>query len=217
MSSSSGFPDEGYETGMTDPRVEIFDKTVVYNGFFRLERYRLRHRLFSGAWSHELAREVFERGHAAAVLPYDPGRDQVVLIEQFRVGALEAPGGPWLLEIVAGVIDAGETPAEVIRREAVEESGCTLQDIVPICEYLVSPGGTSERLTLFCGKVDAALAGGTHGLAEEGEDTRVVVLEFAEAVAHLQAGKINAAAPIIALQWLMLNREQLRRHWGALP
>ena len=202
---------------MTDPRVEIFDKTVVYNGFFRLERYRLRHRLFSGAWSHELAREVFERGHAAAVLPYDPGRDQVVLIEQFRVGALEAPGGPWLLEIVAGVIDAGETPVEVIRREAVEESGCTLQDIVPICEYLVSPGGTSERLTLFCGKVDASLAGGTHGLAEEGEDTRVVVLEFAEAVAHLQAGKISAAAPIIALQWLMLNREQLRRRWGALP
>jgi ADP-ribose pyrophosphatase len=217
MHSSSSFPDKVYDTDMTDPRVEIFDKTIAYNGFFRLERYRLRHRLFSGAWSHELVREVFERGHAAAVLPYDPGRDQVVLIEQFRVAALEAPGGPWLLEIVAGVIDAGETPVEVIRREAVEESGCTLQDIVPICEYLVSPGGTSERLTLFCGKVDASLAGGTHGLAEEGEDTRVVVLEFAEAVAHLQAGKISAAAPIIALQWLMLNREQLRRRWGALP
>jgi ADP-ribose pyrophosphatase len=202
---------------MTDPRIDIIDKTVAYNGFFRLERYRLRHRLFSGAWSHELVREVFERGHAAAVLPYDPERDQVVLIEQFRVGALEAPGGAWLLEIVAGVIDAGETPEEVIRREAVEESGCMLQDVVPICEYLVSPGGTSERLTLFCGKVDAALACGTHGLADEGEDTRVVVLAFAEAVTYLQAGKITAAAPIIALQWLMLNREQLRRQWGALP
>jgi ADP-ribose pyrophosphatase len=200
---------------MTDPRVEIFEKTIGYNGFFRLECYRLRHRLFSGAWSHELVREVFERGHAAAVLPYDPVHDQVVLIEQFRIGALEAPGGPWLLEIVAGVIDATETPQEVIRREAIEESGCTIHEIVPICEYLVSPGGSSERLTLFCGKVDASLAGGTHGLADEGEDTRVVVLEFAEAVAHLQAGKIKAAAPIIALQWLMLNREQLRRRWGA--
>jgi ADP-ribose pyrophosphatase len=200
---------------MTDPRVEIFEKTVGYQGFFRLERYRLRHRLFSGEWSRELVREVFERGHAAAVLPYDPVRDQVVLIEQFRIGALEAPGGPWLLEIVAGVIDAAETPEAVIRREAIEESGCTIQEIVPICEYLVSPGGTSERLTVFCGKVDASLADGTHGLADEGEDTRVVVLGFAEAVAHLQAGKINAAAPIIALQWLMLNREQLRRHWGA--
>jgi ADP-ribose pyrophosphatase len=200
---------------MTDPRVEIFEKTVGYQGFFRLERYRLRHRLFSGEWSRELVREVFERGHAAAVLPYDPVRDQVVLIEQFRIGALEAPGGPWLLEIVAGVIDAAETPEEVIRREAIEESGCTIQEIVPICEYLVSPGGTSERLTVFCGKVDASGVGGTHGLADEGEDTRVVVLGFAEAVAHLQAGKINAAAPIIALQWLMLNRAQLRRHWGA--
>jgi ADP-ribose pyrophosphatase len=142
-------------------------------------------------------------------------RDQVVFIEQFRIGALEAPGGPWLLEIVAGVIDAAETPEEVIRREAIEESGCTIEAIVPICEYLVSPGGTSERLTVFCGKVDASGVGGTHGLADEGEDTRVVVLGFAEAVAHLQAGKINAAAPIIALQWLMLNRAQLRRHWGA--
>jgi ADP-ribose pyrophosphatase len=177
---------------MTEPRVEIFEKTVGYNGFFRLERYRLRHRLFSGEWSRELVREVFERGHAAAVLPYDPVYDQVVLIEQFRIGALEAPGGPWLLEIVAGVIDAAETPEEVIRREAIEESGCTIHEIVPICEYLVSPGGTSERLTVFCGKVDAS-----------------------RAVAYLQAGKINAAAPIIALQWLMLNREPLRRRWGA--
>jgi ADP-ribose pyrophosphatase len=202
---------------MTDPRVEIVDKTIVYNGFFRIERYRLRHRLFSGEWSHELGREVFERGHAAAVLPYDPARDQVVLIEQFRIGALEAPGGPWLLEIVAGIIDEQETPEAVIRREAIEESGCTLQDVVPICEYLVSPGGSSERLALFCGKVDVSQAGGTHGLVEEGEDTRVVVVSFDEAMAYLRAGKINAAAPIIALQWLMLNREQLRRRWGAVP
>jgi ADP-ribose pyrophosphatase len=201
---------------MTDPRVEIIEKTIAYNGFFRMERYRLRHRLFSGEWGHELVREVFERGHAAAVLPYDPERDQVVFIEQFRIGALAAPGGPWLLEIVAGIIDAQETPEAVIRREAIEESGCTLQDIVPICEYLVSPGGSSERLALFCGKVDASQAEGTHGLVEEGEDTRVVVVSFDEAIAYLRAGKINAAAPIIALQWLMLNHAQLRRHWGAV-
>jgi ADP-ribose pyrophosphatase len=201
---------------MTDPRVEIFEKAVAYNGFFRIDRYRLRHRLFNGEWSHALVREVFERGHAAAVLPYDPVRDQVVLIEQFRIGALEAPGGPWLLEIVAGVIDAGETPEAVIRRETIEESGCTITDVVPICEYLVSPGGSSERLALFCGKVDASLAEGTHGLVEEGEDTRVVVLEFGAAMAHLQAGRINAAAPIIALQWLRINHDQVRRQWGAI-
>jgi ADP-ribose pyrophosphatase len=202
---------------MIDPRVEIVEKTIAYHGFFRIEHYRLRHRLFSGEWSRELGREVFERGHAAAVLPYDPGRDQVVFIEQFRIGALEAPGGPWLLEIVAGIIDEPETPEAVIRREAIEESGCTLQDVVPICEYLVSPGGSSERLALFCGKVDASQAEGTHGLIDEGEDTRVVVVSFDEAIAYLQAGRIKAAAPIIALQWLMLNRAQLRRRWGAVP
>ena len=201
---------------MTDPRVDILEKTVCYAGFFRLKRYRLRHRLFSGAWSHTLVREVFERGHAAAVLPYDPVRDQVVLIEQFRIGALQAPGGPWLLEIVAGVLDPGETPEEVIRREAIEESGCPLQEIVPICEYLVSPGGSTERIALFCGKVDASQADGTHGLAEEGEDIRVEVMATDAAMAHLHTGRINAAAPIIALQWLLLNRDQLRRRWGAL-
>jgi ADP-ribose pyrophosphatase len=199
---------------MADSRVEILDKTVCYEGFFRIERYRLRHRLFSGAWSRELVREVFERGHAAAVLPYDPVLDQVVLIEQFRIGALHAPGDPWLLEIVAGVIEPGETPEEVIRREAVEESGCHLQEVVPICEYLVSPGGTSERLSLYCGKVDASRAGGTHGLAEEEEDIRVVVMSVQEALVQMQTGNIRAAAPIIALQWLSLNRDQLRRRWG---
>ena len=200
---------------MTDPRVEILDKTVCYNGFFRIERYRLRHRLFRGGWSREMTRELFERGHAAAVLPYDPVLDAVVLVEQFRIGALEAPGDPWLLEIVAGVIDKpDETPEDVARREAVEEANCYIQDIVHICNYFVSPGGTSERISLFCGKVDAAGAGGVHGLAEEVEDIRVVVVPFAEAIVQMRAGNIKSAAPIIALQWLQLNHEQLCARWG---
>ena len=129
---------------MTDPRVEILDKTVCYDGFFRLERYRLRHRLFSGAWSRVLTRELFERGHAAAVLPYDPALDVVVLVEQFRIGALEAPGSPWLLEIVAGVIDhPGETPEDVVRREAVEEANCQIQALIHIYDCFVSPGGNA--------------------------------------------------------------------------
>ncbi len=202
---------------MTDPRVQILDKTVCYDGFFRIERYRLRHELFQGGWSRELTRELFERGHAAAVLPYDPILDAVVLIEQFRIGALEAPGDPWLIEIVAGVIDhPDETPEEVVRREAVEEADCTIQDIVPICDYFVSPGGTSECISLFCGKVDAASVGGVCGLEEEAEDIRVIVVPFPEAIAQLQAGNIRSAAPIIALQWLQLNHDQIRARWGAV-
>src|SRR5437773_8640687 len=195
---------------MTDPRVEILDKTICYDGFFRIERYQLRHELFRGGWSQELTRELFERGHAAAVLPYDPVLDAVELVEQFRIGALESPGDPWLLEIVAGVIDKlDETPEDVTRREAVEEANCHVQDMVHICDYFVSPGGTSERISLFCGKVDAAGAGGVYGLAEEAEDIRVVVVPFAEALAQLQAGNVKSAAPIIALQWLQLNHDQL--------
>jgi ADP-ribose pyrophosphatase len=201
---------------MTDPRVEILDKTICYDGFFRIKRYRLRHRLYSGAWSRELTRELFERGHAAAVLPYDPILDAVVLVEQFRIGALEAPGDPWLLEIVAGVIDKpDETPEDVARREAVEEANCHIQDMVHICDYFVSPGGTSECISLFCGKVEATSAGGVYGLAEEEEDIRVIVVPFAEALAQLQAGNIRSAAPIMALQWLQLNHDQLRARWGA--
>lgn len=200
---------------MADPRVEILDKTVCYDGFFRLERYRLRHRLFSGAWSRVLTRELFERGHAAAVLPYDPGLDAVVLVEQFRIGALEAPGSPWLLEIVAGIIEPEETPEDVVRREAVEEANCQIQELIHIYDYFVSPGGTSERIALFCGKVDASGAGGLYGLAAEAEDIRVIVVPFAEAIEHMHAGKINSAAPIMALQWLQLHHDQLRVRWGA--
>jgi ADP-ribose pyrophosphatase len=200
---------------MPNPQFEILEAATGYAGFFRLIRYRLRYRLFSGAWSPVITRELFERGHAAALLPYDPIADRVILIEQFRIGALEAAGGPWLLEIVAGIIEPGETPEDVVRREAVEETGCPVQDVVPICEYHVSPGGTSERISLFCGRVDASQAGGIHGVADEAEDIRVVVMSVDEAIARLQAGAIVSAAPIIALQWLILNREQLRRRWGA--
>ncbi|PON17685.1 ADP-ribose diphosphatase [Candidatus Entotheonella serta] len=198
---------------MQNPQYEILETDTGYAGFFHILRYRLRHRLFNGDWSRVLTRELFERGHAAAVLPYDPVTDRVVLTEQFRIGALQAPGGPWLLEIVAGMIEAGETPEDVVRREAVEEIGCAVGDLVSICDYYVSPGGTSERIHLFCGRVDAAQASGIHGAADEDEDIRVVVMSADEAIAHMQAGKIVSAAPIIALQWLMMNRASLREHW----
>jgi len=198
---------------MQDPQYEILEIATGYAGFFRLLRYRLRHRLFNGGWSPVLTRELFERGHAAAALPYDPETDQVVLTEQFRIGALQAPGGPWLLEIVAGIIEVGEAPEAVVRREAIEEIGCAIGELVSICDYYVSPGGTSERMHLFCGRVDASQAGGVHGAADEGEDIRVVVMPAADAISHMQAGKIVSAAPIIALQWFMMHRASLREHW----
>ena len=196
---------------------QVFDKSIVYNGFFRMEKYRLRHRLFSGEWSAEMQRECMERGHAVAVLPYDPIHDRVVLLEQFRIGALAHSGGPWLLEIVAGIIGLQETKTEVARREAKEEANCELLDMIPILETLVSPGGTSESVALYCGRIDSADLGGIHGLDEEHEDIRVHVLPRSEAVALLQSGRIKSAPAIIALQWLELNRQKLLDRWKDTP
>jgi len=193
---------------------EILDKEVCYQGFFRLERYHLRHHKFSGGWSRPFTRELLERGHAAAVLPYDPQTDSVVLIEQFRVGALNAPGGAWLLEVIAGIIDVGETPQQVVFREAVEEAGCHITELVPLYDYLVSPGGTSEQIALFCGKTDTTRVshGTIHGLASEDEDIKVHVMALSEALMLLSEGAIKSASAIIALQWLALNREMIRLH-----
>lgn len=202
------------QRGPEDPQVEIFRKEVCYAGFFRLEKYRLRHRLYDGSMSETIERELFERGHAAAALLYDPRRDEVVTLEQFRIGALEAEGGPWLFEIVAGMMDNGEQPEEVVRREALEEAGCEIQALEFICEYLVSPGGTSERISLYCARVDATNLGGVHGLAEEGEDIRVEAVAFNKVWRWFEAGNINSASPIIALQWLAMHRERLRMKWG---
>lgn len=200
---------------MANADADILEKTVCYEGFFRVERYRLRHRLFSGDWSCPIVRELFERGHAAAVLPYDPVRDEVILVEQFRIGALAAPGGPWLLEIVAGMIEADETAEEVVKRESVEEANCVITDLIPLYDYLVSPGGTTERVALFCGRVDATLAGGVHGAVEECEDIKVHVVTLDAALTLLRSGKLNFASVIIALQWLALNRNHVQALWSS--
>jgi ADP-ribose pyrophosphatase len=192
---------------------EILDKNSCYQGFFHLERYRLRHTLFAGGWSEPVVRELLQKGHAAAVLPYDPGKDSVVLVEQFRIGALENPGGAWLLELVAGFIEDGETAEDVVRREAMEESGCMVLDLLPICKYLVSPGGSSETIHLFCGRVEAPDTGGIHGIEEEGEDIRTHVMSLDEALRLLQQGRIDSASPIIALQWLQQHRAEVRARW----
>lgn len=192
---------------------EILDKKTVYKGRFRMDRYRLRHRLYDGGWSRELVREVFERGCAAALLPYDPVRDEVVLIEQFRAGALAAGRVPWLLEIVAGMVDEGEAPEDVVRRETMEEAGLEVGDMELIASCFVSPGGSSEVVDMYCGRVDSSDAGGVHGLENEGEDIRVVALPYAAAERRLAAREFNNVITVIGLQWLALNRERLRRAW----
>ena len=198
---------------MTGEDVELLGRDVVYRGYFRLDRYRLRHRQFAGGLGPVLTREVLERGKVAAVLPVDPVRDRVVLIEQFRPGAWAADRDPWLLECVAGVIEPGETPEALARREAREEAGCVISDLVPIASFLTSPGATTETVQLFCGRVDSEGVGGLHGLDTEGEDIRATVVSVREAVALLDEGRIVNAKTIIALQWIARHYDALKARW----
>ena len=199
---------------MIDSDVDILEHATAFQGHFRVDRYRLRFRRHDGGMSRPITRELFERGHAAALLPYDPQRDAVVLLEQFRVGALGAPGRPWCLEPIAGVIDEGENAEAVARREALEEAGLEVRRIIPMHDYLSSPGGCSERLSLYLGEIDSSRAGGVHGLAAEAEDIRSVVLGFDAAWAEMTRRPVAVASLLIAMQWLALNRDAVRRAWS---
>ncbi len=199
---------------MDNDSIAISERRTVYRGYFRIDHFRLRHRLFAGGWSPELSREVFLRHDAVGILLYDPARDALVLIEQFRLAAHLAGFAAWQLEIVAGIIDKEEPPAAVARREAQEEAGLTvIGEAVPIHRFLTSPGGSTETVDLFCGRVDASAAGGIHGLADESEDIRVVVKSSEEAMQLLNAGKIENGYTLLALHWFATNRETLRRQW----
>lgn len=193
----------------------ILEKTTPFQGYFRIDRYLLRHRTHRGGLSEPMSREIFERGHTASVLLYDPERDRVGLIEQFRPGAYAAGWQPWLIELVAGIIDKGETPERVAIREAKEEAGVEVSMIEPVCRYLVSPGGTTESVEMFCARVDSAMLSGIHGLAHEGEDIRVFTIAADEAIAWVDSGRIANSMTIIAVQWLALNRTRLREKWRA--
>lgn len=225
---------------LTAKDVHVFKKVSPFKGYFRIDRYRLNHRLFEGGWSAPMTREVFERGHAVGVLLYDPDRDVVVLIEQFRIGAYAVqssrglarvtPVGmrshderttprflrrvsPWLMEVVAGIVEKGESPEDVARRESREEAGCEILDLVHVCDYMVTPGGSTETVILFCGRVRAPRHGSIHGIDVEHENIRVHVVSSARALKWLDSGLVCNSMIVIALQWFRLNRDRLRKRW----
>lgn len=199
--------------GFAAKDVEIQEHRVAFQGHYRIEQFTLRHRTFSGGWSKTLQREMLERGTAAALLPYDPRADAVVLLEQFRIGPFGQGDAPWITEIVAGLVDPGETPEEVARREAKEEAGLAVGRMAPVAAYYPSPGVSSEFVTLFCGEVDSRQAPEIGGLVEEGEDIRISVWPFADILIGLKSGRFRNAITLIALQWLALNRERIRHSW----
>ena len=203
------------DTANTVPRdVELVERVNRFKGFYQLDRVRLRHELFAGGMGREISRELFVRHDAVCVLPYDAQRDEVVLIEQFRVGAMGKVANPWLIELVAGLIDKDEQPEEVAHREAQEEAGLVFKALWPMTRYFPSPGGSDELVHLYLGQCSSLGAGGLHGLEEEGEDIRVKVWAFEDAMQAVRDGLIANAASIIALQWLALNRDEVRGLWS---
>lgn len=195
--------------------VEILDKKTLYKKFFRVDEYTLRHPLYNGGMSRAFKREVMDRGHAVGILLYDAVQDKIALVEQFRCGVFLNGEDPWMLECVAGMIDhENETPQEVACREAREEAGAEVMKIEPITQYYSSPGGITEKLTVFCGLVDVNTLPAYAGLDSETEDIRVVVMSVDEAREKLKNGQINNAITLIAIQWLLLNKQSLREKWG---
>ncbi|KPW73839.1 hypothetical protein ALQ65_02290 [Pseudomonas syringae pv. coriandricola] len=193
---------------------ETISRENCFKGFYKLDKLHVRHELFAGGMSKEISRELFVRHDAVCVLPYDAKRDEVVLIEQFRVGAMKKTDNPWLIELVAGLIDKDEQPEEVAHREAEEEAGLVFDALWPITKYFPSPGGSDEFVHLYMGRCSSEGAGGLHGLEAEGEDIRVTVWSFDDAMDAVKDGRIKNASTIIALQWLALNRAEIRGLWS---
>ena len=197
----------------TPSDVELLNRETAYKRFFQMDILSLRHRLFAGGMSPPIEREIFVRRPAVAVLPYDIDRDRVILVEQFRVGALLTDLPAWQLEVIAGLVEPGEIALEVAHREAKEEAGCDLRNPIEVCRYLTSPGGTNEVVTFVCAQVDSDAVADLAGLSHEHEDIRVHVLARETAMQKITSGQITNALTMIALQWLALNRDQVLEQW----
>ena len=195
-------------------QVKVLSRKPLHAGYIRVDELILRHRLFAGGDSEPFRRELIVRPRGVGVLLYDPARREAVLVRQFRVGMIDEPRSPWLLELIAGMVDEGEDPLQVAHRESREESGIEPVNVVRICDYYNSPGVGNERISLFCGQVDASTARGIHGLDEEHEDIEVVVVPYDDLIAAVENGQINNAMTIIATQWLCIHHDELLRLWG---
>jgi ADP-ribose pyrophosphatase len=186
---------------------QINEQKTVYEGFYKIESVKYSHSLHSGDMTGPIDAELFVRGDVVGLLPYDPVSDQVALIEQFRIGAMHNKPDPWLVQIIAGMIDTDETPEQVVIREAKEEAGIELVDVELMSRYIASPGASTEEVYVFYAETDLSQVGGTHGLVEEDEDISVKVMPADDAIALLDSGQIKNALSIIALQWFKMKRQ----------
>jgi ADP-ribose pyrophosphatase len=192
---------------------EIIDKKNLLDDFLEVNAYQLTHDMFSGEKTPVIRRLCLEKQNAVSVLLFDPVHNNVVMVEQFRIGAKNLDDS-WLLENPAGYFETDESPQQVAVREVMEETGCEVSNLIEICKFLVSPGISNEMIMLYCGKVDSSNAEGIHGVDDEHEDIRVEVLSLEQAKKELYTGRINSTSTIISMQWLLLNIDDIKKQWS---
>ena len=191
---------------------KIHQKQLVYDGHFKVTKFDLTYEKYNGESTPLLRRELVERNDTVAMVAYDPVTDEVVLVEQFRVGAISEEQ-PWLIEIVAGLIEPNESPEQVVVRESQEEIGCVPSEIIKIAEFYTSPGGNSEWVHLYIGNISVHKISQLGGLEEEGEDIKITVVPATDVAYMLSTGEVRSAIAIIGLQWFVMNRENIRQQW----
>lgn len=210
-------PDHPPLPGLDSPTmVDVVDHEYRHRGFMQFSVMKLRHEKFAGGMTPVIERDICHRGHAMAIVLYDPVADMLVMVEQFRIGAYAAGANPWVLEFVAGMVKPDEDAAEVAVREAAEEAGCTPRDVRLVYSMMPSPGGCTEIVEIFAGLVDSTGVGGIHGLEEEVEDIRVHRIPAADAIALMDANRVPSGFTLLGLSWFARHRDRLRQEAGVV-
>jgi len=197
--------------------VNIHNKERIFKKYFAIDEYQLSYKRFDGTQSQVFTREIFERdANAVGILIYDVKTDEVALIEQFRPGALNDPQSPWLIEIVAGMVDSGESEIQAAVREVKEEIGLEIKerDLHLISSILPSPGGISEKVTVYIAKADLSKLGEHGGLASDGEDIRIFKAKFDDAYMQVENGRIHNAIAMLSLMYLKLHKSAITQSFA---
>lgn len=191
---------------------EIKNREYIYNGFIKVEKISLQHRLFNQTeYTRRIDRELIRRKEAAGVLIYNDQQQRFALIEQFRVGAIDDAISPWQLEIIAGVLDGNESPETCIRRESLEESGCEIDHLEHLFTFYPSAGACDELFHLYVAEAELPEQGGIFGMPDEGENIQLHILNYSDLVELMSGNRLRNAPVIMALQWLKQHISALNK------
>lgn len=186
-------------------KYKIINKKKLYSGFFSLNKYEFIHQKHDGIWTNKVEREVFSGSHVSALLPYDPIKKEIILIQQFRAGVLSRYDDDYLYEIVAGIIDKNESPEETARRECLEETGCEVNKITPIQNYFPNPGSSESYYHLFLGDINSFTGERIKGIESENENILVKPFKINQVRKMLKDKVITNGLTLVALQWFFLE------------